>query len=166
MLAYYKGKLLVISLVILLDGLIIYFIPSYYHNLNYFYPMLTVSLIPFLFFNNQKKYFHLILFIGFIYDLFYSNIFLYHTLIFLLLAKINYKLIKYFNGGLLFYLVLIIINILIYDLIGFLIIYFTNYQEIAVIDLLYKLKNSLIVNILSGFVYYFLFKNKIIFHKM
>ena len=50
MLASYKEKKfwIISLLIIILDGLIIYFIPSYFNNLNYLYPMLTVSLIHFI----------------------------------------------------------------------------------------------------------------------
>ena len=157
---------MIISLAIVLDGLITYFIPGYYFNIDLLYPMLTVSLIPFLYSNNYKKYFTIIFITGFIYDLLYSNLFLYNTILFLLLAHIDIKLIKYFKGKLLFYLLLIIINIIIYDLAGFIIVYFTNYQDITIFHLLYKLKNSFLLNIMSGFVYYFWFMKKRNIHKM
>lgn len=159
MLASYKGKSLVISIIIIiLDGIITYFIPSYFNKLNLFYPMLTVTLIPFLFTINLKNYYHFVFLMGIIYDLLYSNIFLYNALLFLLLSKIDSKMIKYFKNNLFFYLTVAIINIFLYDVISFLLIIITNYQIVTIHDLLYKLKSSIILNLLSVFVFFFLFK--------
>ena len=93
---FYKEKRLLISiLVIILDGIITYFVPSYFNKLNYFYPMLTISFIPFLCKNKHTNYLTIFI-LGIIYDLLYSNIFLYNAIIFLGLAIINQKIIKYF----------------------------------------------------------------------
>ena len=42
-----------IILIIFLDGLIVYFFPGYFNQINFLYPMLTVSLIIFLFFTEN-----------------------------------------------------------------------------------------------------------------
>ena len=159
MLAFLKEKKWIISLIIIiLDGAITYFIPSYFNKLNLFYPMLTISLIPFLFEGSIKDYYKICFIIGIIYDLLYSNIFLYNALLFLLLSKIDSKLMKYFKNSLFFYIILVIINIFLYDLICYLLVLITNYQVVTISDLIYKLKNSLLLNIMSSFVYFFLFK--------
>ena len=45
-----ERKTILISLiVIILDGLLIYYIPGYFNKLNFFYPMLTITLIPFVY---------------------------------------------------------------------------------------------------------------------
>ena len=159
MLAFLKEKKWIISLfIIILDGVITYFIPSYFNKLSLFYPMLTVSLLPFLFDGSLKDYYKLVFILGIIYDLLYSNIFLFNALLFLLLSKVDIKLMKYFKNSLIFYIILIIINIFLYDLICFLLVLITNYQIVTITDLIYKLKNSILINIMSGFVYFFLFK--------
>ena len=162
MLRYYKEMKWVVSLIIImLDGIIINYFPSYFNSLNYLYPMLTLSLIPFLD-DNYQKYYKKIFIIGIIYDLLYSNIFLYHAFIFLLIALINRKILLSFKNNLLLFLIIIPVNIIVYDTINFLVIIFTNYQAVALIDLWYKICHSLLLNILSGFVFFFLFKKKII----
>ena len=51
----YEKKYLILSLlVIILDGIIIYYMPSYFNKINYLYPMLMISLIPFIYLDNKK----------------------------------------------------------------------------------------------------------------
>lgn len=159
MLRFYKEKKFLISLlVIMLDGIIVYFIPSFMNKLNYFFPMLTISLIPFL--SKSKKDYLYIFIVGIIYDLLYSNIILYHAIIFFCLGIINQKINKYFNSGILFFILLAILNIIFYDTISFLLVLLSNYQSVTINDLIYKIEHSILLNIMSVFVYYFLFKKK------
>lgn len=162
MLVFSKEKKYLLSIIIIIiDGLISYFNPSYYDNLSYFLPMLTISLIPFLYQDNLKEYYYLCFINGIIYDLFYSNIFLLNAFLFLLLAKIDSKILKLIKSNLLLYLFLIIINIIIYDSILCLLIYLTKYSIVTFQDLIIKIEHSLIINVLSGFVYYFLCRKRI-----
>ena len=153
----YKEKI-ISFIVLLLDGVIVYLIPSYFNNLNILYPMLTISLIPYLLNNNIKDFYKFSFILGIIYDLLYSNIFLFNAFLFLLLSKIDVKILKYLKNNLLTYLFLIIINIIIYDLILFILVYITNYQTITLMDYLYKIENSIILNIIFGIFYYFILK--------
>lgn len=160
MLSFYKEKRLLISiLVIILDGIITYFVPSYFNKLNYFYPMLTISFIPFLCKNKHTNYLTIFI-LGIIYDLLYSNIFLYNAIIFLGLAIINQKIIKYFSDSLLLFIFLAFLNILIYDSVSFLLVIISNYQSVVFSDLIYKIEHSILLNIVSVFVFYFLFKKR------
>ena len=157
---YYERKYLLISLLlIILDGLIIYYIPSYFNKLNYFYPMLTISSIPFTYLSKKRNNYILPVVIGIIYDLFYSNIFLYNAIIFLIIANIDFEIIKHFKISLLLFILLAILNIVIYDTINFLLIILTSYQSVGLMDLIYKIDHSILLNIMSVFVLWFLFKN-------
>ena len=166
MLASYKEKkyMIISFIVLIIDGLLTYFLPSYFNKLNMFYPMLTISLIPFLLDNNMKEYYRFCFFMGILYDLLYSNLFLYHALFFLFLSKVDSKIMKVLKNNLGLYLLLVIINILLYDTMFFLLIKFTNYQVVSFSDLVYKIKNSLLLNIMSSFIYYFIFKKGNIKH--
>ena len=96
--------------------------------------MLTVSLISLLYNHYPlKKYYRICFTVGFIYDLLYSNIFLYHALLFLLLGKINSRIYKFLKSNIFIKIVLVILNIIIYDTIGFLIIKFSYYMDISFI---------------------------------
>ena len=166
MLVSYKEKIIFSIIIILLDGILINYIPSYFNSINLFYPMLTISLLPFLYDNSKIEYSKLCFFIGIIYDLLYSNIFLYHALFFFLLGKLDIKIIKLLNNNLILYVVLVIINIVAYDLVFYLLVNLTNYQIININGLIYKIKNSLLLNIMSSFIYYFWFKKRKLLHKM
>lgn len=167
MLAFYKGKkyLIISLLAIILDGVISYLLPSYFNKINYIYPMFTISLIPFIVSDNKKNIIFIII-IGFIYNLLYSNIFLYQPLVFILLSKIDCMYLKIFKESIISYIMLVIINIIIYDSLYYLLILLTGYQSLEITDLIYKIKNSLPINIMSVFVYYNLVKNDKKLHKM
>ena len=156
---------LVTIITIILDGYITYIYPSYFNNITYLYPMLTLSLIVSIS-SNKDAYLKYSLIIGFIYDLLYSTIFLYNTLIFLMLAKINKKILNSIRESFIIRIILLILNIIIYDSISFLIVYLTKYNDVTFLSLLYKISHSLILNILSLFVISFILKKYRINHKL
>lgn len=156
---------LVTIITIILDGYITYIYPSYFNNITYLYPMLTLSLIVSIS-SNKDTYLKYSLIIGFIYDLLYSTIFLYNTLIFLMLAKINKKILNSIRESFIIRIILLILNIIIYDSISFLIVYLTKYNDVTFLSLFYKISHSLILNILSLFVISFILKKYRINHKL
>lgn len=156
---------LVTILTIILDGYITYIYPSYFNNITYLYPMLTLSLIVSIS-SNKDTYLKYSLIIGFIYDLLYSTIFLYNTLIFLMLAKINKKILCSIRESFIIRIIILILNIIIYDSISFLIVYLTKYNDVTFLSLIYKISHSLILNILSLFVISFILKKYRINHKL
>lgn len=159
--SYYERKYLLINLfTISFDGLIRYFIPSYFNKINYFYPMLTISLIPFICFSKRKRFYLLPLFIGIIYDLLYCNIVFYNAIIFFILIIIDKEIAKHFKCSLMLFVLLALLNIFIYDTIGFLLIILTSYQNVSINDLVYKIDHSVLLNIMSVIVYWFLFKKQ------
>ncbi len=160
MLAYCnERKLLLISfIVIILDGIIIYFVPSYLSKINYLYPMLTISFIPFISLIKKNSMYKLIIIIGSIYDVLYSNIFLYNVILFTVLVIIDKEITKYFKKNVFLFILLAILNIIIYDFICFMLIILTKYNIVNINDLLYKISNSIILNSLSVFVFWFLLK--------
>lgn len=151
-------------IIIIFDGLLVYFIPSYFNELTYFYPMLTITFLVSIY-GYCKNYFKTSLFLGFVYDLLYSNIFLYNTLIFLLLSKINKKIFKYLQVNLFNKIIVLFFNIIIYDLINFLIVYFSKYNKIVFNDLIYKISHSLIINIMFIVIMNMLLKKRFKFNK-
>ena len=150
-----------ILITIFLDFIIIYFGNSYFNNINLFYPMLTLTLIVFLYNKvDFKKYFKTAFWIGFLYDLIFSYIFLFHALIFLLFAKIIKKVDKYIKCNLLVSIILVIIFIFIYDLVLFLLVKISNYNIVTLSDLFYKFRNSLLLNIIYFLLLNILFNGK------
>ena len=121
--------------------------------------MLTISLIPF--FINKKNYYLFIIFLGTLYDLLYSSIFLYHVIIFFILVSIDRKIANYFKYILLLFILLTLLNIIIYDAISFILTFITSYQEVSIYDLIYKIDHSILLNIMSVFVFWFMFKKDV-----
>ena len=110
--------------------------------------MLTLTLIVFLYNKiDNKKYLQTVFIIGLIYDLLFSYILLFNSLIFLLFAKIIKKIDKFIRCNYFISLILVIIFIFLYDLILFLLVKLSNYNIVTISDLIYKFKNSIILNI-------------------
>lgn len=146
-------------MIIILDGLIVYFIPGYFNDLTFIYPMLSITFLVSMY-GFCKKYFKTSVILGLVYDFLYSNIFLYNTLIFLLLSKINRKIFNYLQVNLFNKIIVLILNIIIYDTINFLIINFSKYNYVVLNDLIYKILHSLFINIVFIICINFLLKKK------
>ena len=99
-----------IIITLLLDYLLIYFTSSNFNQITLFYPMLTLTLIVFLYKKVEiKKYFKIVFLIGLFYDILFSYLFLFNSLIFLLFAKIMKKIDKYIRWNLIVSLVSLIV---------------------------------------------------------
>ena len=151
-------------IIIILDGLIVYFFPSYFNELNYLYPMFSITFLVAIY-GYSKNYLKTSFVLGFIYDLLYSNIFLYNTLIFLLLSKINKKIFNYIQINLFNKILLLIVNIILYDSINFLIIQISKYNKLVFNDLIYKISHSLLLNIIFIIIINFVLKKRFKFNK-
>jgi len=134
-------------IIVILDGVFVYFFPSYFNELNYFYPMLSLTFLVSIY-GYSKNYLKTSFVLGFIYDLLYSSIFLYNTLIFLLLSKINKRIFSYIQINLFNKILLLLLNIILYDSINFFIINFSKYNKLVFNDLIYKISHSLLLNII------------------
>lgn len=144
-------------IIIILDGILTYLMPSYFNELTYFYPMFSIVYLVFLY-GYSKKYLQISVILGFIYDLLYINIFLYNTLIFLLLGKINKKIFNYLQNNLFNKVLVLILNIIIYDVINYFIISLSRYNQVIINDFLYKVSHSLLINVFFMIVLNIIFK--------
>ncbi len=148
-----------IIIIILLDGLITNYLPYIYHHLSYFYPLLTITMLPIIYPYLKKKYFsYYIIMIGIFYDLLYSNILLLNTFIFIIIGLVIKKYYQYLADNYLLTGLLIILNIVIYDLFLFMITYILGNHVISFNDLIYKISHSLLLNIIFGITIYYLLK--------
>ena len=124
--------IILVLITILIDYLLIYFIPSYFNNINFLYPMLTITLIVYLYKKtDNKKYFKTVFLTGLLYDIVFSYIFLFNSLIFLMFAKIIKKLDRYFRINLVISLILVVLFIFLYDLVLFILVYISNYNSVS-----------------------------------
>lgn len=152
---------ILIFLTILLDYLLTYFYPSYFSHIHLFYPMLTIVLIIFLYKKmNDKKYLKTVIIIGFIYDLLFSYLFLYHTLMFLLFAKIMKKMNRYIRYNIVTDVFFLLFFIFFYDFILFMLVNMTYYSQVGLNTLFNKFENSLLLNILFLILLEALFNHK------
>lgn len=154
-------KYLIILGIILIDYLISYFVPGYFNNLNYFFPMLTLTFLVF-YFNecDSKKYLKVTIITGLIYDLFFSYIFLFNTLVFFLFGKILKKTDKLIRYNYVVSIVMLVFFIFLYDLILFGLVYISEYNSITFNDLIYKFSHSLALNISFYLLLTIIFHNK------
>lgn len=150
---------------VFLDGLIVYTTKYNFNNISYFYPMLSLVYIV-LIYSNKQKYLQKVFILGLIYDLLYTSIFLYNSLMFLLLGKINRKIFNIIRPTLINKIVVLVINIIIFDTLNFLIIYISKYNIVSFSHLVYKISHSLIFNIMSLFVLHFFIKLFHLEHKL
>lgn len=149
-----------IIITLLLDYLLIYFTSSNFNQITLFYPMLTLTLIVFLYKKVEiKKYFKIVFLIGLFYDILFSYLFLFNSLIFLLFAKIMKKIDKYIRWNLIVSLVSLIVFIFLYDFILFGLIYLTGYQSVTFLNLWYKWYHSLLLNISFYLLLSIIFQN-------
>ena len=152
---------ILILITILLDTILSYFIPIYFNKLNYFFPLLTLTLIVFLYGKvKDKYYFRLVFIMGFLYDILFSYIFLFNSLVFLILAKFIKKINKYIRYNVLTNFIIVIVCIFLYDFFLFLLVYLTKYNTVTLKDLFYKFSHSLILNLSFYILLEIIFKNK------
>ena len=148
---------------LILDYIYPYFIPSFFNNLNLFYPMFTLTYIVFLYKKiNNKKYNKLIIISGILYDLLFSYLFLFHLFLFILYFKILKVLDKYLELNIFIKIIILILFIFIYDLLLCILVYITNYNIVSLNDLIYKFSHSIIINILYFIWLIIIFDKKLI----
>ncbi len=140
------------------DWVMHYYLPFSFGYLSIFTSMLTIVSILILrvyFGSNRKVYFCYIIILGLLYDILFSFIFFWNTLVFLtiglILLKVKVNIIKQLKWCLL----ITIMIILYYDLIWFLTGLVFNYK-LVLFDYLYKVYNSLFLNLLFIVVIIFL----------
>ena len=157
-----KLLLALISIIIDLLLLNIYRVTSL--NLNYFYPMFTISSLVYicnLYTNaNRKNYYYFVFLIAVIYDTIVTNNLLITVLLFELIALINVKIKKNFSNNLFNNILRTIISISIYDMLFHLLLVLVRFQDFNIIRVLYKVTHSIIINVAYVIIMFFVLKNK------
>lgn len=158
--------LIIISLI--LDGLLTNIFPYMMGNLSFLTPLLTVICIiiiyPF-YKKNLKKYYILSFLIGIIYDLLYTNLFLINGVLFFIIALITryiYKNLRISSLSLTLYICLIIV---LYETLLATIFIVFNMIPFSITSILYKIVNSLVINIIYGEILYYIVKTTSKRHK-
>ena len=145
---------------IIFDYLYTFFIPSFFNNLNYFYPMFTLTYLVFIYNKIKiKKYLKIVIISSIIYDLLFSYLFLFHTILFYIYYKIINKINKYIEINIILKLIILILFIFIYDGILFLLIYISKYNIVNFNNLIFKFSHSIIINIMFYIWLFIIFQN-------
>lgn len=118
---------------------------------NFLIPLFTlISLIiiyPYLY--NLKKDYYIICFImGLLYDIAYTDTLFLNAIIFLFIGFIILKINIFFTNNIFNTILMSIIIISIYRIITYVFLGFINYINLDITDLIYSIKDSLIINII------------------
>lgn len=142
----------------LLDSLVSQYLFSSITNNNILIPMFSlISLIivyPY-FGNNDKNYFMTCLILGLTYDITFTNTLGLNAVLFLFVGYIIVLLDNGLSNNLFSLIIKMLIVILVYDSLNYLILIILNYIDYGIIDLLFKILKSLLLNLIYLIVSYF-----------
>ena len=154
-------SLIIVILSLLLDGILTNYLPYLNNDLSIFTPLLTLVSIfmiyPF-FKKKEKKYFIICFIIGIIYDLFYTNLLFFNAVLFLEIGLITYYIHKNYEITLLRLLLYIIIIISSYEFTTGIILLIFNVVPVTFYKIIYKIINSLLLNIIYSEIIYLIIK--------
>lgn len=157
-------KLLLAFVSIVMDLLLLNIYRVTNLNLNYFYPMFTLSSLVYicnLYSNpNRKNYYYFVLIIAILYDTLVTNNLLITVLLFEIIAFMNIKLKKNFSNNLFNNVIRTMLSIFIYDLLFHLLLVFVRYQDFNILKVFYKVSHSLLINLIYVSIMFFVLKNK------
>lgn len=149
--------ILIIGISLLLDGILTNYLPFLPNDLSLFTPLLTITSLVLIypFFRKQEKNYYITLFItGIIYDLFYTNLLFFHAVIFLLLGVIIKWIYKNYEITPIRIIIYISIIIICYEFLEGFILYIFQIVPVSIEKILYKIKHSLIINLVWGEIIY------------
>lgn len=149
--------IVIVFISLILDGITTNYLPYLVNNLSPLTPLLTITslVIIYPFYKKKiKKYYALAIMLGLLYDLMYTNLFLTNAAIFLILSIIINDIYKSFNINgfrIILYVAFIICT---YEVILATTLIVFNIVPITVQSLLYKIANSLVLNLMYGQLLY------------
>lgn len=149
--------ILIIGISLILDGILTNYLPFLPNNLSLFTPLLTITSLVLIypFYRKQENNYYITLFItGIIYDLFYTNLLFFHAVIFLILGVIIKWIYKNYEITPIRIIIYISIIIICYEFLEGFILYIFQIVPVSIEKILYKIKHSLIINLVWGEVIY------------
>ena len=150
-------SLIIIVISIILDGVLTNFLP--YIDLSIFTPLLTLVSIfmiyPF-FKKKEIKYLIIVFIIGIIYDLLYTNLLFFNAVLFLEIGLITIYIYKNYEITALRLILYIIIIISLYEFSTGIILLIFNVVPVTFYKIIYKIINSLLLNIIYSELIYLL----------
>ena len=150
-------SLIIIVISIILDGVLTNFLP--YIDLSIFTPLLTLVSIfmiyPF-FKKKETKYLIIVFIIGIIYDLLYTNLLFFNAILFLEIGLITIYIYKNYEITALRLILYIVIIISLYEFSTGIILLIFNVVPVTFYKIIYKIINSLLLNIIYSELIYLL----------
>ena len=151
--------IVIVLISLLLDGFLTNILPYTVENLSLLTPSLTlISLLlvyPF-YRKKEMKYTILILITGVIYDLLYTNLLFFNAILFYIVIKVMQYIYKKYEINYFTIIINTIIAITTYELLQVIIISIYNLYPITLYSLIYKIKSSLLLNIIYAELIYFI----------
>ena len=154
-------KYIILIISIILDLVLLNFLPYTYQHISYIFPCFFTSSIFLTYdlFLKDKTYFRTILILSIIYGSLFLNSCLLGMFLFLLLSYISKLYHKYININYFSILIGLILVILLHDSIIYLILSFGEITSFSIKIIIYKLTRSILINIIyTTFIYYYLIK--------
>ena len=151
--------IVIVLISLLLDGFLTNILPYTVENLSLLTPSLTlISLLLIYPFYRKKemKYTILILITGVIYDLLYTNLLFFNAILFYIVIKVMQYIYKKYEINYFTIIINTIIAITTYEVLQVIIISIYNLYPITLYSLIYKIKSSLLLNIIYAELIYFI----------
>lgn len=151
--------IIIVLISLLLDGFLTNILPYTVENLSLLTPSLTlISLLLIYPFYRKKemKYTILILITGVIYDLLYTNLLFFNAILFYIDIRIMQYIYKNYEINYFTIIINTIIAITTYEVLQVIIISIYNLYPITLYSLVYKIKSSLLLNIIYAELIYFI----------
>ncbi len=151
--------IIIVLISLLLDGFLTNILPYTVENLSLLTPSLTlISLLLIYPFYRKKemKYTTLILITGVIYDLLYTNLLFFNAILFYIVIRIMQYIYKNYEINYFTIIINTIIAITTYEVLQVIIISIYNLYPITLYSLVYKIKSSLLLNIIYAELIYFI----------
>ena len=152
-------SIIIILISFIIDGVLTNFLPYGVGNLSLFTPLTTIValIICYTFFYRKERSYYIMAFIvGIIYDIFYTNLLFLDGFIFLIISFFITKIYKISGFNFIWILIDILLSIIIYECSLALIIMIFNLVPMSFNRLLYKIRHSIILNLIYGELLYFI----------
>lgn len=149
---------------IFLDIISSIFISSAYQNINIMFPLVIVGAFP-IFYNlikSKKVFFISIIILGLIYDTLFSDVFLVNTYYFILYSLFIYIYYKNNKSSIINIFLISIMGTILYDVFIFFILILTRYSDFEITELYYKIKNTILFNLIYLIISIILLNSRIL----
>lgn len=150
------NKYIILIVSFILDLVLLNILPFQYQNITYFNPLFMIVSIFLVYnlFNDERKYFITILIFSLLYGALFMNNILLGSFLFLIVAFVTKLYNRYINLNIFTLLLGIIVTIILYDSIMYIVLCCSFVSNFSLKILLYKIKHSIVINIIYSLLLY------------